>query len=74
LNDTGITVSGGGSVTWTLNASVLPGTVGDSITNAVSATGPGGTINASDTDVIVLFRASFENGDDGTNGVTDNRP
>jgi hypothetical protein len=69
LNDSGITIPAGASVTWTVNASVLPGATGDSIAHSITVNGGGNPASATDTDALVLFRAGMETGDDGANGV-----
>lgn len=72
LNDSGITIPAGASVTWTVNASVLAGATGDSIAHAITVNGDGNPASATDTDVLVLFRTGMENGDDGANGGGEN--
>jgi uncharacterized repeat protein (TIGR01451 family) len=69
LSDSGVTVPASGSVVYTLTANVLTSTPAATIDNQVTVTSGSGSHSADDVDTIVLFRAGFENGDDGASAV-----
>lgn len=67
LSDTGVVVPAAGAVTYTLTATVLDSSTAGQVDNEVTVTTGSGSHNAGDIDTLVLFRAGFENGDDGGN-------
>jgi len=67
LSDSGVTVAAGGSVTYTLTATVLADSTSSQVDNEVTVTDGANTHNAGDIDTLVIFRGGFENGDDGGN-------
>jgi uncharacterized repeat protein (TIGR01451 family) len=69
LSDSGVVVPANGSVSYTLSAPVRADAAGDTIDNAVTITGPGGTHTADDIDTLVIFRGSFEADSDGANAT-----
>jgi uncharacterized repeat protein (TIGR01451 family) len=69
LSDSGVVVPANGSVSYTLSAPVRADAAGDTIDNAVTVTGPGGTHTADDIDTLVIFRGSFEADSDGANAT-----
>ncbi len=68
LVDSGVVVPGGGSVTYTMIATVLETSAGE-VDNRVTITTSAGSQNVDDVDELVLFRAGFEVGDTGGNVV-----
>jgi uncharacterized repeat protein (TIGR01451 family) len=62
LTDNGIVVPAGGSLSYTLTATVSKGLAAGSVTNQVIVSAASENRSASDTDVLVLLRAGFEDG------------
>jgi len=65
LSDTGVVVPASGSVSYTLTVPVRDDAAGTTIDNAVTVNGSAGSHTAHDIDTLVIFRAGFENGEDG---------
>lgn len=71
LSDSDVIVPANASLSWTLSAPVLANAAGETVDNAVALSSTADTTPAdnsfADHDVLVLFRSSFESGDDGVN-------
>jgi len=67
LSDTGVSVTAGGTVTYTLTATVLDNSPSSQVDNAVTVTSILSAHQVDDIDNLVIFRGGFENGDDGGN-------
>jgi len=67
VSDT-VNLPAGSSVVYLLDAAVVSG-AGERITNTIEATGPNGSVSASDITDMVLFRDGFELGGDGAQGI-----
>ena len=67
MSDT-VNLPAGSSVVYLLDAAVVSG-AGERITNTIEATGPNGSVSASDITDMVLFRDGFELGGDGAQGI-----
>jgi uncharacterized repeat protein (TIGR01451 family) len=60
LDDSGISIPVGNSITWLVHAPVRPDASGDTIDNTVSVTWNTTTVSATDTDALVIFRDGFD--------------
>ena len=60
LNDSGIAIPAGRSLTWLLNAPVFPDASGATVDNTVSVSVGVSTVSATDSDILVIYRNGFE--------------
>jgi hypothetical protein len=61
LNDSGVAIPVGRSLTWLVSAPVLPDAPGASLDYTVGASAPGlAAVSASDSDLLVLLRSGFQ--------------
>lgn len=60
LDDSGIAIPVGNSLTWLVHAPVRIDAGGDTIDNTVSATLGAVTVSATDSDALVIFREGFD--------------
>jgi hypothetical protein len=61
LNDSGVAIPVGRSLTWLVSAPVLPDAPGDRLDYTVGASAPGlAAVSASDSDLLVLLRSGFQ--------------
>lgn len=60
LEDANLSIPVGNSLTWLVHAPVRVDATGESVDNAVSATWNSTTVNALDSDALVIFREGFD--------------
>ena len=60
LNDSGIVIPAGRSLTWLLSTPVLVDAAGATVDNSVNASADGSTVSAMDSNALVVFRAGFD--------------
>ncbi|MGN6519396.1 MAG: hypothetical protein ACTHK2_08240 [Dokdonella sp.] len=60
LDETGLSIPQGNSITWLVHAPVRIDASGEVLDNTVSATWGGNTVCATDSDALVIFREGFD--------------